>query len=85
MGAFVKDPEFAKLNLGFSLDEGIASENDDYLVFYAERNVWPIKVTCPGNPGHGSKFIENTAAEKIVIFVLSILCLLYEDFFCSGT
>ena len=23
-------------------------------------------VTCPGNPGHGSRFIENTAAEKVV-------------------
>ena len=24
-----------------------------------------IKVTCPGNPGHGSRFIEGTAAEKL--------------------
>lgn len=25
-----------------------------------------LKVTCTGSPGHGSKFIENTAAEKLV-------------------
>ena len=25
-----------------------------------------IEVTCPGNPGHGSRFIENTAVEKVV-------------------
>ena len=23
-------------------------------------------ITCPGNPGHGSRFIKNTAAEKVV-------------------
>lgn len=23
-------------------------------------------ITCPGNPGHGSRFIENTAVEKVV-------------------
>ena len=25
-----------------------------------------IHVSCPGNPGHGSRFIENNAAEKLV-------------------
>jgi len=25
-----------------------------------------VKVTCKGPPGHGSKFIEGTAAEKMV-------------------
>ena len=25
-----------------------------------------IEVTCLGNPGHGSRFIENTAVEKVV-------------------
>lgn len=66
MASFVEHPEFAKMNIGFALDEGIASEDDNYLVFYGERNTWGVKVTCSGNPGHGSKFIENTAAEKFV-------------------
>ena len=31
-----------------------------------------FQITCPGNPGHGSRFIENTAVEKVVhIFPLS--------------
>lgn len=68
MGTFIKHPEFAKLNLGISMDEGIASEDNNYLVFYGERNVWWLRVKCEGDPGHGSKFIPNTAAEKIVIF-----------------
>ena len=25
-----------------------------------------VKVRCPGNPGHGSRFIENNAGEKVV-------------------
>lgn len=25
-----------------------------------------ITVHCPGSPGHGSRFVENTAAEKLV-------------------
>lgn len=26
-----------------------------------------ITVHCPGSPGHGSRFVENTAAEKLVL------------------
>ena len=25
-----------------------------------------MQITCTGNPGHGSRFIENTAVEKVV-------------------
>lgn len=25
-----------------------------------------ITIHCPGSPGHGSRFVENTAAEKLV-------------------
>ncbi|KAK6060172.1 hypothetical protein COOONC_02175, partial [Cooperia oncophora] len=31
------------------------------------------KVTCEGSPGHGSKFIENTAGEKLVSVIQSAL------------
>lgn len=34
------------------------------------RFVWlEMKVSCPGNPGHGSRFIEGTAAEKLRIVI----------------
>jgi len=64
MKLFVQTDEFKKLNVGFGLDEGVASDNDVYKVFYAERVKWWLDAKCIGNPGHGSKFIEDTAAEK---------------------
>jgi len=62
-------------NIGFIMDEGLASgvENNVLPVFYAERNIWQFEVTCPGDPGHGSRFIENTAAEKFRHIVNSFL------------
>lgn len=40
MGEFVKTEGFKKLNIGFALDEGLASATEDYLVFNAERSIW---------------------------------------------
>uniref|UniRef100_A0A674CDK8 N-acyl-aliphatic-L-amino acid amidohydrolase n=1 Tax=Salmo trutta TaxID=8032 RepID=A0A674CDK8_SALTR len=65
METFVKLPEFEELNIGFALDEGLANPGEAFTVFYGERNPWWITVHCPGSPGHGSRFVENTAAEKL--------------------
>lgn len=65
METFVNHEEFHKLNIGFALDEGLASPTDSFTVFYGERNPWWITIHCPGSPGHGSRFVENTAAEKL--------------------
>lgn len=40
MEAFVQTADFAALNVGFALDEGIASPTDVFSVFYAERAIW---------------------------------------------
>ena len=40
MKEFVHTDEFKALNVGFSLDEGVASESDVYNVYYAERAIW---------------------------------------------
>lgn len=40
MKDFVKSEDFKKLNIGFSLDEGIASPDETFPIFYAERSVW---------------------------------------------
>lgn len=40
MKEFVHTEEFRALNVGFSLDEGVASESDVYNVYYAERAIW---------------------------------------------
>jgi len=65
MRLFVQTEEFQKLNVGFALDEGLASPTDDFMIYYGERCPWWVEVTCSGNPGHGSMFIENNAAEKL--------------------
>jgi hypothetical protein len=33
-----------------------------------------FKVTCTGNPGHGSRFIKATAVEKLVFLLPYVLC-----------
>uniref|UniRef100_A0A3B4DHF7 N-acyl-aliphatic-L-amino acid amidohydrolase n=1 Tax=Pygocentrus nattereri TaxID=42514 RepID=A0A3B4DHF7_PYGNA len=65
MESFINHPEFKKLNVGFALDEGLANPTEAFTVFYGERNPWWITIRCPGSPGHGSRFVENTAAEKL--------------------
>ncbi|XP_041048619.1 aminoacylase-1B-like isoform X2 [Carcharodon carcharias] len=65
MATFVKHEEFRALNIGFGLDEGLANPGDAFTVFYGERSVWWVTVRCQGSPGHGSRFITNTAAEKL--------------------
>ncbi|MCJ8744176.1 hypothetical protein PDJAM_G00115420 [Pangasius djambal] len=44
---------------------GLANPTEAFTVFYGERNPWWVTVRCPGSPGHGSRFVENTAAEKL--------------------
>uniref|UniRef100_A0A8C8DPL1 N-acyl-aliphatic-L-amino acid amidohydrolase n=1 Tax=Oryzias sinensis TaxID=183150 RepID=A0A8C8DPL1_9TELE len=73
METFVTQPEFQKLNIGFALDEGLANPGEAFTVFYGERNPWWITIHCPGSPGHGSRFVENTAAEKLRQVINSFL------------
>ena len=35
-------------------------------MFYGERKIWWIRVRTSGNVGHGSRFIKDTAVEKLV-------------------
>uniref|UniRef100_A0A8C5WGB1 N-acyl-aliphatic-L-amino acid amidohydrolase n=1 Tax=Leptobrachium leishanense TaxID=445787 RepID=A0A8C5WGB1_9ANUR len=66
MELFVDYPEFKDLNPGITLDEGLASPTEEFSVFYGEKCPWWITVHCRGDPGHGSLFIENAAATKLV-------------------
>lgn len=65
MMEFVKTEAFRKLNVGFSLDEGIAGPDEIYPVFYAERSVWRIHFKCSGTTGHGSLLHKDTAGQKL--------------------
>nr|KAF6419835.1 aminoacylase 1 [Molossus molossus] len=53
--------------------DGLANPTDAFTVFYSERSPWWVRVTSTGKPGHGSRFIEDTAAEKLNKVVSSIL------------
>ncbi|XP_072136836.1 aminoacylase-1B-like isoform X2 [Mobula birostris] len=48
-----------------SMVPGLANPGDAFTAFYGERISWWVTVRCPGSPGHGSRFIENTAGEKL--------------------
>lgn len=53
------------MNVGFALDEGIATPDETFPVFYAERSEWRPHFKCNGTTGHGSLLHEKTAGEKI--------------------
>jgi aminoacylase len=55
-----------EINAGLVLDEGLASPTDKFSVFYGERKIWWIRVRASGPVGHGSRFVEGTAVEKLV-------------------
>ena len=54
MEKYVVSKEFKELNIGFALDEGLASEENAIPVFYGERNVFWVQFKC-----HGTLFIIN--------------------------
>ncbi|XP_026315324.1 aminoacylase-1-like isoform X2 [Hyposmocoma kahamanoa] len=65
MKKFVHTSDFKALNVGFALDEGMASPNEEFIIFNGERSIWQIHVHCPGRPGHGSLLLPDTAGEKL--------------------
>ncbi|RKP27803.1 aminoacylase-1-like protein [Syncephalis pseudoplumigaleata] len=66
MAVFCQTPEFKALNVGLELDEGQASTDNDFIVYYDERVKAPFKIYAYGDTGHGSQFINNTAAKKLM-------------------
>ncbi len=66
MQALLATETFAKLNIGLALDEGLASPTSVLSLYYGQRSVWWVKVRATGNVGHGSRFVENLAMEKLV-------------------
>uniref|UniRef100_A0A1I8NC79 N-acyl-aliphatic-L-amino acid amidohydrolase n=1 Tax=Musca domestica TaxID=7370 RepID=A0A1I8NC79_MUSDO len=61
---FVKSKEFRELKVGFALDEGMATEDERYVAYYAERSLWQINFKIKGSAGHGSLLLQNTAGQK---------------------
>jgi len=80
MEKFVETKEFSDLNIGVALDEGLASPDETFTVFYGERMPWWIRIKAVGPTGHGSRFIENTAVEKIMKVINKMLTFRKEQF-----
>lgn len=66
METFIKMKEFAELNAGFALDEGLSNEEDAFKLYYGERSPWWIWITAEGGAGHGSKFIDPSATIRLL-------------------
>ncbi|KAL9691455.1 hypothetical protein QQ045_011879 [Rhodiola kirilowii] len=63
---------FKKMNVGIVLDEGLASPDENYRVFYAERSpMWTV-IKATGAPGHGAKLYDNTAMENLLKSIESV-------------
>ncbi|PIA46591.1 hypothetical protein AQUCO_01500256v1 [Aquilegia coerulea] len=69
---FAASDEFEKLNVGIVLDEGLASPNENYRLFYAERCPWWLVIKATGAPGHGSKLYDNSAMENLLKSIESV-------------
>ena len=62
---FVQSPEFRELNVGMALDEGLANPENKFHLFYGERASNWVIIRTTGPTGHGSRFIKDTAIEKM--------------------
>lgn len=63
--------------IAIAFDEGLASTDNDFSVFYGERLPWWIKIAAEGNTGHGSRFIEHTAVNALMHVVN--MAMLYRE------
>jgi aminoacylase len=52
---------------------GLASETDVFQVYYGDRACIWLQFIVKGNTGHGSRLIENTAAEKAQFIINEML------------
>lgn len=66
---FIQTKEFAALNAGLFLDEGMPSDTTELDVYYAERNAMKVYIDCVGDSGHGSYILPNTAVEKALYII----------------
>ncbi|KAI3515182.1 hypothetical protein L1887_13945 [Cichorium endivia] len=69
---FANSKIFDEMNVGIVLDEGLASPEDYYRLFYAERCPMWLVIKATGAPGHGAKLYDNTAMENLLKSIESV-------------
>ncbi|KAH8382466.1 hypothetical protein KR009_003685 [Drosophila setifemur] len=79
MRPFVTTNDFRALNVGFGMDEGLASPTEEFPVYYAERAVWRVYFNISGTSGHGSLLLPNTPGEKLNFIVAKMMGLRREQ------
>jgi N-acyl-L-amino-acid amidohydrolase len=63
---FLGSEKVRALNVGFVLDEGLASPDPArFSVFYGERKIWWVRLRARGPAGHGSRFVPHTAVAQL--------------------
>ncbi|KAK9052932.1 hypothetical protein SSX86_029562 [Deinandra increscens subsp. villosa] len=55
---------FDEINVGIVLDEGLASPDESYRLFYAERCPMWLVIKAAGAPRRGAKLYDNTVMEN---------------------
>jgi aminoacylase len=65
MQEFVRSAEFRRMNMGVALDEGLAHDENTWVVHYGERTPMWVTFTAVGEPGHGAKLLPNTVGERL--------------------
>ncbi|GAB2225047.1 hypothetical protein Drorol1_Dr00005829 [Drosera rotundifolia] len=72
VGKFSESEVFEKMNVEIVLDEGLASPDENYRLFYAERSPWWMVIKAKGQPGHGARLYDNSAMENLLKSIESI-------------
>jgi aminoacylase len=65
MKCFVESDAFKALNIGVTMDEGLAHDENAFVVHYGERTPLWIGFTAGGVVGHAAKLLENTAMDRL--------------------
>ncbi|XP_050346742.1 aminoacylase-1-like isoform X2 [Nymphalis io] len=66
---FVDSEEFKSLNIGFALDEGFTSQDNNMYVTYQDKRPWQVKFIIRGNGGHGSTIANGNVMEGLQKFL----------------
>lgn len=65
MKLFATSAEFQNLNIGVMMDEGLAFDENKFVIFTGERTAIWARFTAAGPVGHASKLIDNTAIDRL--------------------
>jgi aminoacylase len=79
MAKLVHTEEFRRLNLGLTLDEGLAHDENRFVIFTGERTPLWVTFKAEGPMGHGAKLVENTAMDRLARVVTRMTALRDEN------